>query len=772
MADDTAMNWVSEALRELGNGAGIGTVSLPLQGEVEMLAGKACLPQGGLEQALRLFEQAAEHLDGSSRQRELAGNVLQLARAWGKRADGDDRAAHVEKALRLAVSLDDAQALPALAQHLQRQGHLAEAIAVWRDAIRVSPGDAGHYSHLARLYERSDQPHRAMETYLELVAAAPTARNYLVVAQRFDELAASTSAMPGEPVKIALLGNATLDHMQSYMKVACYQAGFQPEIYQCGFDQYTQDILNPGSELYRFGPDVMVLAVHASRLFPHIHQYPFALSVEDRRAEMDAGLDGLRNLLDNLTERTSALVLVHNMVAPQYPALGVLDWRDNLGQTEMFGQINARLAELVRSRYKNVYVVDEDRAQARAGKVEATDVRLWLTARLPWGETTLSTLSREYMRYIFPYKARGRKCIVLDLDNMLWGGVIGEDGLGGIQIGADAPGNAYLALQRELERLWKRGILLAICSKNNEEDVLPVFEQHVGMLLKRSHFAAQRINWRSKSENIREIAAELNIGLDSLVFLDDNPVERARVRAELPDVLTPELPTDPAYYRRALAELTVFDSLTLTEEDRRRNTLYAEQKARREFEASHTTASGSLTAYLAALEMVVTIEPLSEQTLPRIAQLTNKTNQFNLTTRRYSESAITALMASGSQTYSARVADRFGDNGLVGLAILRPEDGKAWEIDTLLLSCRVMGRGVETALLAFLAERVRDSGGERLQGWYLPTPKNSPVKDCFKQHGFSLVESRPDGSERWELDLATGEILVPEWLRVRVPATV
>ena len=456
------------------------------------------------------------------------------------------------------------------------------------------------------------------------------------------------------------------------------------------------------------------------------------------------------------------------MVAPQHPAIGILDWRDELGQTEMFAQINARLAAAVRTRYTNVYVVDEDRIQARSGKATATDPRLWLTARMPWSDGVLSGLAKEYLRYITPYAARNRKCIVLDLDNTLWGGVIGEDGLDGIQLGMDAPGNGFLAFQRELERLWRRGILLAISSKNNEEDVLPVFDQHDGMILRLSHFSTYRINWESKPNNIREIAKELNIGLDSLVFLDDSPVEQAKMRAELPQVLTPELPTDPAYFRNTLLDLDVFETLALTEEDRNRNQLYADQKARHEFE----TNAGSLDDYLAALEMVVDIEPANEQTLPRIAQLTNKTNQFNLTTRRYSEAQITDMLSGGCEVYSMRVIDRFGDNGLVGVGILKPIDVQTWDLDTLLLSCRVMGRSIETAFIAFLADRVRQRGIRRLRAWYLPTAKNSPVKDCYRQHGFTLIQQQPDGVELWQLELAEVGIVVPNWLTIRTKLTV
>jgi FkbH-like protein len=291
------------------------------------------------------------------------------------------------------------------------------------------------------------------------------------------------------------------------------------------------------------------------------------------------------------------------------------------------------------------------------------------------------------------------------------------------------------------------------------------------MVLRSSYFAAQRINWNPKATNIREIAAELNIGLDSLVFLDDNPVERAQVRAELPAVLVPELPTDPAGYRGCLLELGVFDSLALTAEDRRRNQLYADQKARRQAEAG-MVSGGSVDDYLADLGLIVEIDAADDLSLPRIAQLTNKTNQFNLTTRRYSEAELSERIARGWRVFGARVKDRFGDNGLTAAIAVEPSSSNIWTVDTFLLSCRVMGRRVETALLALVGEEALRCGARRLQGWFLPTEKNAPAVNVYREHGFSILEQRADGSVLWELDLTTGLPAVPAWLTVRTPAAV
>ena len=731
--------------------------------ELETRAARRLLEVGQFDRAEDILAHATDPSE-ATRRTEMADLWLQLARAL-LRHD----APRAQAALDHAVRLGSVKAIAMRAQQLERQHRFDEAVDYWRDAVRAAPRESAHAFALARLYERLGHPEAALGAYLAVLDAAPSLANHLMLAERLDQL-----ALPEVPaartVRIALLGNATLDQLKSYLKVECYRAGLRPVLYQCGFDQYSREILDPHSDLYAFGPDFVVCAIHPSRLFPTLHHDPLDASVSERRAEMEAGLQTLQHLLDTLTQRSGALVLLHNMVVPQYPALGILDARDELGQVAAFGQINARLAELARGRYRNVYVVDEDGVQARVGKASATDQRLWFTARMPWSEHVLASLSREYLRYIRAARGLSRKCIIFDLDNTVWGGVIGEDGIGRIQLGSDAPGNAFVAFQRELVRLWRRGVLLAACSKNNPEDVLPVFERHPEMILKSSHLAAQRINWQPKAANIREIARELNLGLDSLVFLDDNPVERAAVRAELPDVLVPELPTDPSGYRRALLELAaLFDTLALTAEDRQRTRLYAEQQARQAMLESVPTG-GSLDGYLADLGMVVEIEPANDVTLPRIAQLTAKTNQFNLTTRRYTEADIAAFIARGWRVYTARVRDRFGDNGLTGVAIVVP-DGEAWSIDTLLLSCRVMGRGVETALLAQVADEARAAGARALVGDYVPTPKNSVVRGCYEAHGFAPLADTAEGTTSWRLDLVAQSIEVPAYLTVRASVT-
>jgi FkbH-like protein len=387
------------------------------------------------------------------------------------------------------------------------------------------------------------------------------------------------------------------------------------------------------------------------------------------------------------------------------------------------------------------------------------DEHKWLTVRLPIKADCLMYLAQEWLRFIHPLAGKVCKALVMDLDNTLWGGVIGEDGLAGIQVGLDYPGAAYAAVQRVILDLYQRGIILAVCSKNNPADAMEALEHHPEMLLRPHHFASMRINWQDKAQNLREIAAELNIGIEALAFLDDNPAERHWVRSELPEVTVIDLPNDPMDYSQALRDAPVFERLSLSAEDRERGRYYAEQRQRTELESSAV----SLEDFYRSLQMEVEIASVTPQTLNRTAQLTQKTNQFNLTTRRYTEQQLTEMTASPEwQVRSLRVRDRFGDNGLVGVAITHCI-GEVCEIDTLLLSCRVIGRTVETALLANLAQEARNQGMLSLQGWYLPTKKNVPAKDVYRSHGFKLIKE-VDQDTLWEFDLSTGRINCPEWL--------
>lgn len=342
-----------------------------------------------------------------------------------------------------------------------------------------------------------------------------------------------------------------------------------------------------------------------------------------------------------------------------------------------------------------------------------------------------------------------KKCIVLDLDNTLWSGVLGEDGISGIKMSGDYPGNAFMYFQEGLIDLSKSGIILTVCSKNNEEDVRELWEKNPFLKLTHEFISAYRINWQNKADNIRELAKELNIGLDSMVFVDDNPTERALVRQELPMVAVPEFPKRPydlMTFCHSLIE-EYFKTYRLTCEDLSKTEQY-KANAQRAHEQSRFT---DMTEFIRSLDIHIDIIKANEFNIARIAQMTQKTNQFNLTTHRYSEADINAFLSNGDDVYCISVRDKFGDNGITGAIIIRKKDDSA-EIDTLLLSCRILGKNIETAFVNLILNILHDEGIRTVSATYKPTPKNSQVSDFYDRVGF-ILDSEKDSIRYYKKNL-------------------
>ncbi len=563
------------------------------------------------------------------------------------------------------------------------------------------------------------------------------------------------------PMRLAVLRSFTIEPVVPLLRAAAVLRGLDLDVWVGGFNTYAQELLDSAGGLSTFQPDVVLLAVQTRDLVPELWDGFAELPPGAASAVVEDAVQRAGGWLRAFRARSAAHVVVQGLELPDLPAAGALDVQSPGGQVEAVGELNRRITALAAD-VGGVHVIDYDGLVARHGRRRWHDERRWLTSRLPLAADALMPLADAYLRILLPLSGRVAKALVVDLDDTLWGGVVGEDGMDGIRIGPEYPGAAYLAVQRALRALRSRGILLAVASKNNEQDALAALDGHPSMLVRSADFAALRIGWNDKARSLREIAAELSIGVDSLAFLDDNPVERERVRQELPEVTVIELPADPMRYAAAVLECPVFERLSLTDEDRRRGHLYTEQQRRAELQRS----AASLEDFLRSLEMRMAMRPARAASLPRVAQLTQKTNQLNLTTRRYSEPEIQALAADpGVHVYEVGVHDRFGDSGLVGVAIARRVDD-AWEIDTLLLSCRVIGRSVETAMLARLAADARDDGAARLRGWFLPTRKNAPARDVYPSHGFSRAEDS-DGATRWELDLRGAGPRWPDWISDR-----
>jgi FkbH-like protein len=420
--------------------------------------------------------------------------------------------------------------------------------------------------------------------------------------------------------------------------------------------------------------------------------------------------------------------------------------------------LNARIAEEARTR-AHVLINDVEAVASWMGRRHWFDDRLWDLAKSFCALDQLPHVAANIARIICSLRGRVVKCVVLDLDNTLWGGVIGDDGVAGIKLNAHGDGEAFYRLQAFLKELLKRGVLLAVASKNEMENALTPFESHPEMLLKREDISVFLANWNDKAENIRAIRETLNIGLDSMLFLDDNPFERNLVRGILPEVIVPELPEDPADYVRALCELNLFETASFSAEDARRVELYREEAARRTEQARFADAD----AFLESLGMQMEVGRFDRFHLPRIAQLIQRSNQFNLTTHRYTEAECEAIMNDRAVLpLYARLSDRLGDHGLIGVIVLSPE-GEEIVIRDWLMSCRVLARGVEQHLMNLVVEEAQRRGCTRVSGEYIRTAKNGMVSEFFAQFGFTMIGGDPDHT-LWVLPVQAYEP-VPTFIR-------
>lgn len=591
----------------------------------------------------------------------------------------------------------------------------------------------------------------------ELWRAESSSATAAFVVSRFEKL---REKIPLTPVRLAILRSFTVEPIVPLLRAEAFCFGMDLAVHIGDFNAYAQEILDSESSLYAFSPNLVILAVETRDIAPDLWQDYAHLSEDGLTKAVQRVSQSFEQYMREFRGRSQAALIVHTLEQPAHTALGVLDAQRQSSQAEMVRQLNRDLVAAAGG-MRGVYVLDYDALVARHGRLRWRDERKWLMARLPISADRMIELAREWMRFLVPLTGRTAKALVVDLDNTLWGGVIGEDGMTGIKLSAEYPGAAYQSLQRAMLDLTRKGILLAICSKNNPDDALEVLEKHPGMVLRPQHFAAMRISWNDKSQGLREIASELNIGTDSLAFLDDNPFEREQVRGAVPEVMVIDLPSDPLQYATVVRDHPAFERLSLSREDQQRTTFYAEQRERTQAEQKFQSKED----FYRFLEQRAEIATISPATLARISQLTQKTNQFNVTTRRYAEQQISELAATPScQVLSIRVRDRFGDHGLVGVAITRDE-GEVCEIDSFLLSCRVIGRTVETALLAHLADRAAARGRQRLVGWFRPTKKNAPARDFYKQHGFEVDHENGDGA-LWSLDLTKQRIASPEWVKV------
>jgi FkbH-like protein len=556
------------------------------------------------------------------------------------------------------------------------------------------------------------------------------------------------SALPGtqlRTVNLFVLASFTFDLITPYVIVEGARAGLAVNVKINPFAQLEQQVLDPESDLARSPADVVVVATRVEELAPQLVDDVLRMSASALEQEVAAYVSRLVRIARGVRARTDARVLVWNQTPMERLAAGLADGSLDVPQQELVVGLNRKLQAAARE-IPGVAIFDAARVATEVGTTRWFDRKLQLLARCPLSRAAQLAIGKRTARQLGASFAPPRKCLVLDLDNTLWGGVLGEEGVTGVALGEDFPGSAFKLFQRALRSYRDRGVLLAIASKNNVSDVDEMFATSADMVLQREDFAAVQVHWQDKAQSLRAIARELNIGTDSLAFFDDNPVERAWVREQLPEVFVVEVPADPSRFVDALDDSGAFDHLHITSEDRARASEYQAQQRRRQLEV----AAGSLDEFLAALEMKLTIGPVDLATMPRVVQLINKTNQFNLTTRRYSETELAAIVAAeGTIALWMRVQDRFGDHGLIAVALARPE-GRSYRLDTFLMSCRVLGRKLEYALIERVVEHVRRAGAAMLYGEFVPTKKNAPAAAFLSDAGFVAV---PDRAGWWRRDV-------------------
>ena len=564
-------------------------------------------------------------------------------------------------------------------------------------------------------------------------------------------------------LRVAFLGNVTMDLLGPLHVARGLASRLLVQPYVAGFDTWAQELLDPAAPLHEFGPQVVVLVLRLEALAPALATRFLDLDAAGIQAEIDAVVERVGSALQAWRTRSTAKVLLHSAPLPLNRSLGVADDVHPRGQTAAIRALNARLGTLA-GELHDVYLVDVDALVARIGWTRWHDPRMDALAKLPYTPAALHAMTDYHLRYLRAFAGLVRKVLVLDLDNTLWGGIVGEDGPEGLQLGPTYPGSAYRDLQQVILQLHRRGVVLAINSHNNEADALEVLSGHAGMVLRPEHFAAIRINWQDKAANMMELSDELGLGVDSFVFLEDSDAQCERIRQALPEVLVVPQKGEVASRADVLAGLGVFDSLGYSEEDRQRGALYRTEAERSRLKR----AAPSLEEYLRSLEMTLTVDPITPQNIARVADLTQRTNQFNLTTPRHSRDSLAAFLSGPDREgYAFRLADRFGDYGLIGTTLL-DHDGDTAVVDTLLMSCRVLKRSVEDAILGFLVSRARAGGRRRLRGLYRPTRKNGQVAEFFPARGFTETERREDETVVFELtDL--GRAGLPDWIRILGP---
>jgi FkbH-like protein len=570
------------------------------------------------------------------------------------------------------------------------------------------------------------------------------------LAQTMDKARSAGRSMdPLAPFRLAILSNSTTDLIVPALVASAARHGIALEVIQPAYNQVAQEAFAPDSIVNTSNPDAVLLALDH-------HALPLKLSLGDAEASFATVrrvIEHLQDLRNAIRNNSKAVCIFQSIAPPAETLFGSLDRALPGTLKSLIGSVNRELAEFVVG--SGDVLLDVASLAETVGLADWHNSRLWNVAKFSFSHEFIPLYADHLARTVAAIRGKSRRVLILDLDNTLWGGVIGDEGLEGIQVAqGDATGEAHLAVQRLALDLRQRGVVLAVSSKNADEIAREPFEKHPEMLLRLEHFAAFQANWNDKASNIQAIAEDLSLGLDAMVFLDDNPAERDFIRTRLPKVAVPELPEDPAWYARTLAAAGYFEAVTFAQEDLKRAGFYQDNTRRLSLQKQLGVTDG----YLASLEMTITFQPFDVTGRARIVQLINKSNQYNLTTRRYTDPEVAEAENDPNVfTLQVRLADIFGDNGMISVVICRPGETGVWEIDTWLMSCRVLGRKVEQMVLREILAHARAAGVCRLAGVYRPTDRNKLVVDHFAKLGFAKVGEEESGQTDWELPVEGAE---------------
>lgn len=540
-------------------------------------------------------------------------------------------------------------------------------------------------------------------------------------------------------IRVALVGDSSTQFLSQCLRGYAYEEGFDFEIYEADFDQVEGQILDTSSSLYEFKPEFVIIFQSTQKLIKKFYK----VDKSNATTFSEEHIKTVENFYFTLTNNLKTKVIYFNFSEINDNVFGNFSTKVEQSFTYQLRKINFELMNLS-IRNKNFFTMDYCAISSMFGKQKSFDSKIYYITDMVLSLDVLPWVAKNITDIISAISGKFKKCLILDLDNTMWGGIIGDDGIENIQIGDLGIGKAFTELQLWIKQLKERGIILAVCSKNNESTAKEPFEKHPDMVLSLNDIAVFVANWDNKADNIRYIQSVLNIGFDSMVFLDDNPFERNMVRTHVPDVLVPELPEDPSLYLEHLLELNLFETASFSEEDGNRTKQYQEEAGRVVAQKSFTNEDD----FLADLNMISEVKGFNKFNVPRVAQLSQRSNQFNLRTVRYTEDDIEKLSSSKEHaSLSFTLKDKFGDNGLISVIILLKQKDTMF-IDTWLMSCRVLKRGMENFTLNTIIKIARENGFSTICGEYIPTSKNAMVQDHYARLGF--VEK----NNKWYLNVS------------------